>query len=242
MLRKTVLAPAVSVVFALAALALITQVAYAENGMVLVKGGCFSMGAGDGNPDERPAHEVCMDDFFMDKHEVTQKAYMEAMGANPSHFKDCGDCPVENVKWGQAKEYCEKLGKRLPTEAEWEYAAKGGGKDAAYPGTGKALDESAWYRDNSSDKTHPVGLKKPNSLGLYDMGGNVNEWVADIYGENYYKASPKDNPKGPESGEARILRGGSWFCSSEDTRASDRVSSTPDSADFDFGFRCAKSK
>ncbi|MBI5196649.1 MAG: SUMF1/EgtB/PvdO family nonheme iron enzyme, partial [Nitrospirae bacterium] len=197
---------------------------------IFVKGGCYQMGDtfGDGNNDEKPVHEVCVDDLYMGKYEVTQKEWTGIMGSNPSSFKDCGDnCPVEKVSWNDAQEYINKLnsktGKnyRLPTEAEWEYAARSGGKNEKYAG-GNALDSVAWYDSNSGIKTHAVGQKQPNGLGLYDMTGNVLEWVNDWYGENYYKNSPKDNPKGADSGQYRVLRGGSWFYKPQNLRASYR--------------------
>jgi formylglycine-generating enzyme required for sulfatase activity len=193
-----------------------------KGAMVSVKGGCFEMGDtfGDYQPvygmsNEKPIHKVCLDDFKMDKYEVTQAAYQAAMGNNPSHYKNCPNCPVERVIWDEAKEFCGKVGKRLPSEAEWEYAAREEGKKVKY-GTGKneINQGEANYKGHS---TKPVGSYPPNAMGLYDMAGNVLEWTGDWYDEEYYKNSPEKNPKGPEDKpkgpEAftyRVLRGGAW--------------------------------
>lgn len=189
-----------------------------KKSMVFVKGGCFQMGDifGDGKPDEKPVHEVCVDSFYIGKYEVTQEDWFAIMGYNPSQFKECDNCPVEQISWNDAQEYINKLNQktgkkyRLPTEAEWEYAARSGGKKEKYAGSND-LDKVACYKKNSGDKTSQVGQKQPNGLGIYDMTGNNWELVQDWYDENYYKNSPKNNPKGPDSGEYRVYRGGSWF-------------------------------
>lgn len=128
---------------------------------------------------------------------------------------------------------------RLPTEAEWEYAARSGGKNEKYAGTSNEseLGDYAWYSINSGSKTHPVGQKKPNGLGIYDMSGNVWEWVNDWYDSDYYKNSPKNNPTGPSSGQYRVLRGGSWFTGARTTEAPDRSRYGPSIRDNGFGFR-----
>lgn len=138
------------------------------------------------------------------------------MGSNPSHFSSCGDkCPVESVSWNDAQDFISRLnsrtGKRyrMPTEAEWEYAARSGGKREKYAG-GNDVDAVAWYGSNSGSRTHPVGQKQPNGLGLYDMSGNVWEWCQDWYGGSYYNQSSRDNPGGPSSGSSRVIRGGGW--------------------------------
>ena len=175
-----------------------------------------------------------------DKYEVTQAAYQAAMGNNPASFNDCPDCPVEKVTWDEARAYCGKLGKRLPTEAEWEYAAREGGKQVKY-GTGK--NEVSCGTANffpCAGKTAPVGSHAPNALGLHDMAGNVWEWTADWYGEDYYNNSPEKNPKGPDSGTYRVLRGGSWNGSADDTRASIRGTYGPTVRSVYSGFRCTQ--
>ena len=218
---------------------------------VFVKGGCYQMGDGfgDGYADERPVHEVCVNDFYMGTYDVTQKQWKEIMGYNPSQFELCGDsCPVENISWNDAQVFIDKLkqmiGKnyRLPTEAEWEYAARSGGRKEKWAGTSNEpeLVQYAWYNANSGDKTHPVGKRKPNGLGLYDMSGNVWEWCQDFYDENYYRNSPKNNPLGPESGTNHVLRGGSWFNGAGYTRTEKRLSIIPDYRDSNDGFRLVR--
>ncbi len=218
---------------------------------VFVKGGCYQMGDsfGDGYADERPVHEVCVNDFYLGTYDVTQKQWKEIMGYNPSQFDLCGDsCPVENISWNDAQAFIEKLkqmiGKnyRLPTEAEWEYAASSGGRKEKWAGTSteSELGRYAWYNANSGDKTHPVGKRKPNGLGLYDMSGNVWEWCLDFYNANYYGSSPKNNPLGPESGTNHVLRGGSWFNGAGYTRTEKRLSIIPDYRDSNDGFRLVR--
>ncbi|MBI5100477.1 MAG: SUMF1/EgtB/PvdO family nonheme iron enzyme [Nitrospirae bacterium] len=202
-------------------------------GLVLVKGGCYRMGdtLRDVQSDEKPVHDVCVNDFYIGKFEVTQAQWEAVMGNNPSVNRDCGpDCPVENVNWDDVQafiaKYNEKTGNkcRLPTEAEWEFSARGGGKKDNWAGTNEPgnLEQYAWFDRNSEGKLHPVGQKKPNELGIYDMTGGVWEFVEDKYGEFFYTKSPKDNPQGPESGDARVVRGGSWRDSGEDMRNSYR--------------------
>jgi formylglycine-generating enzyme len=220
--------------------------------MVSVKGGCYQMGDtfGDGEQDEKPEHQVCVDDFSIGTYLVTQAEWQAVMGDNPSSFAECGgNCPVESVSWKDAKKFIRQLnartGKRyrLPTEAEWEYAARSGGKQEKWAGTIDAnrLDEYAWYKDNSDMKTHEVGQKQPNGLGLYDMSGNVWEWCQDRYDEKYYEQAKEKNPKGPESGEYRVMRGGSWNYDSSITRAAYRGDINPDNRNSDLGFRLAAS-
>lgn len=214
--------------------------------LVKVKGGCYKMGDtfGEGNSDEKPVHEVCVNDFFIGKYLVTQADWKAVMGTSPSHFS--GDrLPVESVSWNDTQEFITNLnlltGKRyrLPTEAEWEYAARSGGKNQAWAGTSDAarLREYAWYKDNSGGKTHVVGKKKPNGLGLFDMSGNVWEWVQDRYESNWYVESPRKNPQGPKSGSYRVQRGGSWFNSAENIRVSHRYWREPTDRDARLGFR-----
>ncbi|MFA6346557.1 MAG: SUMF1/EgtB/PvdO family nonheme iron enzyme, partial [Syntrophales bacterium] len=216
--------------------------------MVYVPGGCYRMGDtfGDGNSSEKPVHEVCVSDFYIGKYEVTQGQWRQIMGYNPSHFSSCGDnCPVENVSWNDAQNFADKLNNRtgkqyrLPTEAEWEYAAQSGGKSEKWAGTSSesSLRDYAWYDANSEDKTHPVGQKKPNVLGLHDMSGNVWEWCSDGWEMDYYKNSPRDNPKGPADGSHRFFRGGSWSHRAADARASFRYFVRPETRNVNLGFR-----
>lgn len=240
----------------------------APEGMVFVKGGCYEMGDtfGDGIYWEKPAHTVCVDDFYIGKNEVTQEEWVEVMDKNPSKqerlgslaswdeviasprwndlteedkvkvmhwydFKGCFNCPVENVSWDDVQVFVNNLNRktgenyRLPTEAEWEYAARSGGKKENFSGfsdesqlylyanfcdsncdsTSKTKDQTDGY-----ENTSPVGSYRPNGLGLYDMTGNVWEWINDWFDPDYYNKSPKDNPKGLSSGVMKVVRGGSW--------------------------------
>ena len=178
--------------------------------MIRVPAGTFTMG-GNGGDDEKPSHPVNVPSFYIGKYEVTQKQWQIVMGNNPSHFKG-DDLPVESVSWNDAKEFCKKLTEmtgqtyRLPSEAEWEYACRAGTM-GDYAGK---LDEMAWYRKNSVIKTHPVGQKKLNAFGLYDMHGNVWEWCEDVWHDNYNNA-PKDGSAWTDSAKQgdRVLRGGS---------------------------------
>lgn len=200
---------------------------------VLVKGGCFVMGDlfGDGEDDEKTEHEVCVDDFYMGKYEVTQDQYRKITGNNPSKLKR-GKLPVENMSWNDAQNFIHKLNKingqnyRLPTEAEWEYAARSGGKPEKWAGTNNKseLEHYAWYGGN---KTHTVGQKEPNGLGLFDMSGNVWEWCSDWYDKNYYSLSPHNNPHGPSKGSGRVIRGGSASSSAWNVRTADRFGYGP---------------
>ena len=205
--------------------------------MVFVEGGTFQMGSNSGYSSEKPAHNVTVKGFWMGKYEVTQAEYNRVMGTNPSYFK-CDGCPVENVSWEDAAEYARRVGGRLPTEAEWEYAARGGNKSRGYQYSGSNnLDEVGWYENNSGGETHPVGQKKPNELGLYDMTGNVGEWCSDRYDAEYYKKSPQVDPQGPSSGTKRVVRGGSCFLNVYYCRLADRNRGNPDGRDYDIGFR-----
>ena len=214
---------------------------------VWIPAGSFMMGC-DPKSDtcsdsEQPQHKVTLDGFYMGKTEVTQAQWVAVTGSNPSKNKGL-DLPVENVSWQQAKSFCEKVGARLPTEAEWEYAARAGstgrticGDDESCPGT------IAWYEANSGEQTHPVAQKRPNAWGLYDMAGNVREWVADRYGKNYYSKSPEKNPKGPTSGAGKSTRGGSFATHVSFLRLSYRFLVNPSSVfDYVTGFRCVMSK
>ncbi|MFQ5451417.1 MAG: formylglycine-generating enzyme family protein [Nitrospinaceae bacterium] len=205
---------------------------------ILIPTGEFIMGFARGRKNEQPAHRVVLGAFYMDKYEVTQLQYQSVMGQNPSYFKKCPLCPVEWVTWEQARTYCGKVNKRLPTEAEWEKAAKGGVNDSFY-WDGDHPDDFAWYGDNSERRTHPVGGKKPNGYGLHDMAGNVWEWVSDWYDGDYYQISPRANPQGPAREIERVSRGGGWGYSPELLRHSYRESHFPDTRYILGGFRCA---
>jgi len=218
--------------------------------MVRVTGGCYKMGDtfGDGYPDEKPVHEVCVSDFYIGKYEVTQGQWKALMGANVSNFYRCGnDCPVEQVSWEDAKEFIrrlnEKTGKtyRLPTEAEWEYAARSGGKSEKYSG-GNDLDSVAWYSGNSDNRTHPVGQKRPNGLGIYDMSGNVWEWVEDTYSETAYRSHGRKTPVYTGSGNLRVFRGGGWYNDPNYVRTPSRYFDEDDHGFYFLGFRLARTK
>jgi formylglycine-generating enzyme required for sulfatase activity len=222
--------------------------------MVYVRGGTFTMGCtseqgNDCDGDERPTHSVRINSFNIGKYEVTQSQWQAVMGSNPSSFKGCGECPVEQVSWNDIQEFIRKLqnatGKRfrLPTEAEWEFAARGGTRSQGYKYAGSnSLASVAWYNGNGGDKTHSVGQKQPNELGLYDMSGNVWEWCSDRYNADYYTSSPSSNPKGPSSGAYRVLRGGSWYDSATYCRVADRSSGDLSARGDYCGFRVALSQ
>jgi formylglycine-generating enzyme required for sulfatase activity len=185
--------------------------------MVFVQGGTFQMGSNDGESDEKPIHRVTVNDFYIGKYEVTQKQWRDVMGSNPSVNNECDACPVENITWYGIQKFIQILNAktrnqfRLPTEAEWEFSAKGGNQSRNYLYSGSnMLDDVGWWRGNAKAKTHPVGQKMPNELGIYDMTGNVMEFCSDIYNEEYYSVSPTENPIGVSTGEFRAVRGGAW--------------------------------
>ncbi|MGN1213651.1 MAG: SUMF1/EgtB/PvdO family nonheme iron enzyme [Bacteroidaceae bacterium] len=215
--------------------------------MITVEGGVFFMGATfeQENPgaDEMPAHKVTLSSFLIGETEVTQELWMIVTGCRPTTSSDYNwsdkygkgnNYPAYNVSWNDCQDFIAKLndltGKkfRLPTEAEWEYAARGGKKSKGYQYCGSnTIDDVAWYDDNSGDKTHPVKTKQPNELGIYDMSGNAWEWCQDWYSSDYYSVNDANNPQGPVSGSRRILRGGVWFHDAWYCRTSSRNSWAP---------------
>jgi formylglycine-generating enzyme len=234
-------------IFSLACSLVIAQVEFCE--MVFVKGGSFRMGSNLGGQDERPVHEVFLDDFYIGKFEVTQAQWYKILAKDPSqrYFPGCDSCPVERVTWDQVEEFLEKLDEctgmnyRLPTEAEWEYAARGGQFSRGYKYSGgNGLDSVAWYDANSNNKAYPGGKKKPNELGIYDMSGNIYEWCLDWYSADYYAVSPAENPTGPIEGTKRVIRGGSWFFDRSGLRVADREGAVPDLRYGYTGFRLCR--
>jgi formylglycine-generating enzyme required for sulfatase activity len=231
------------------------------DGLLLVKGGTFTMGCTseqrDCKNDEVPTHTVVVDDFYIGKYEVTQAEWRKVMGDDLLEFnnKGCDQCPVDNVSWNDVQEFLRKLNTqtgikyRLPTEAEWEYAARGGNlkRDYLFSGSND-LDDVAWYNSNyltmvthgNAKTTHPVGSKEANELGLYDMSGNVSEWCKDWYGN--YPSVEQSNPSGPISGINRTIRGGSWTDAPEVCRVTRRYGLTPQYRVNFVGFRLARSK
>ena len=217
--------------------------------MIAVEGGTFQMGSpesdAEADDDEKPQHEVTLSNYYIGETEVTQELWETVMGSNPSEFKG-PKLPVENVSWDDCQTFIGKLnaqtGKtfRLPTEAEWEYAARGGKKSKGYTYSGSnTIGNVAWYDGNSGETTHEVGTKQANELGIYDMTGNVWEWCQDWYGETYYEKSPSTDPLGPDSGSSRVNRGGCWWRGVRFCRVAYRYGDSPGSRDDDLGFRLA---
>ena len=236
-----------------------------EADMVRIAGGEFTMGCQNAKREgfcfstERPPHQVTVKDFMMGRYEVTQAQWREVMGGDPPklHNKGCDQCPVEGVTWNEVQDFLDKLNAltgrsyRLPSEAEWEYAARGGALSSGYRYAGSNnIDEVAWYsrnyaagNKNGTEKTtQPVGRKKPNELGLYDLSGNVSEWVADDWHGNYEGAPDNgeawiDQPRSPY----RLFRGGSWISDQHNCRVISRNISAPGERSYSLGFRLALS-
>lgn len=222
--------------------------------MIAVTGGSFTMGDehGLGHSNEQPTHEVTLSNFSIAKTEVTvgqYKTYCNATGVSmpdePSWGWNTND-PIVNVNWHDAINYCDWLSEKLdqnitlPTEAQWEYAARGGNKSKGYKySAGRSMATAGWYNGNSDDKAHSVASKKANELGLYDMSGNVWEWCLDWYDGNYYKTSPNKNPKNTSTGSKKykVLRGGSWVGRASECRVTDRGVNEPDYRIYNLGFR-----
>jgi formylglycine-generating enzyme required for sulfatase activity len=235
--------------------------------MIEIPAGCFDMGdaLGEGMPNELPVHNVCISAFEMDVHEVTNAEYAECVGAGgctapyltdslhrETYYGDptWDDFPVITVDWFQAYNYCAWAGKRLPTEAEWEYAARGGLAGKRYPWGDTVSGTDANYGDSGDpwdNDTSQVTYHAPNGYGLYDMAGNVTEWVNDWFQSGYYSVSPENDPPGPASGEEdeqqreqRVMRGGSFFYNSYYLRVADRGYDAPSAFFYDIGIRCAR--
>ncbi|HEY3739628.1 MAG TPA: bifunctional serine/threonine-protein kinase/formylglycine-generating enzyme family protein [Bryobacteraceae bacterium] len=202
-----------------------------------IPSGNFQMGCSprdtECSPDEAPHFVEITNRLWMSKTEVTQAAYARVTGQHPGLYKG-DDLPVEQVNVDEAQRYCSTIGGRLPTEAEWEYAARGGNPAARYGN----LDDIAWYTANAGRKNHPVAEKAPNGYGLYDMLGNVWEWTADHYGKDYFLHSEVRDPQGPGTGAEQVLRGGNWDYRASVVRASYRGRVEPSYRSFGIGFRC----
>jgi formylglycine-generating enzyme required for sulfatase activity len=223
-----------------------------EARMLKIQGGIFTMGCVNMQDPacfywEKPRHTVMLNTFYMSKFDVTQKEWKAIMGTSPAP-KNCPECPVINVTWYDAMGFIEKLNQlsskiyRLPTEAEWEYAAKGGDKAHGYKFSGgDSAMMVAWYDTIISHEAHPVGQKKPNELGLYDMSGDVWQWCSDWFEEKYYSHSPSNNPTGPNTATPfKCVRGGSWWGPVKDCRVANRDKFEPDKKDDDVGFRLVR--
>ncbi|MBN1250986.1 MAG: formylglycine-generating enzyme family protein [Bacteroidales bacterium] len=232
--------------------------------MVFVKGGTFKMGNLNGDSDEKPVHNVTLDDFYIGKYEVTvaeYKAYCNATGnkmppspnsawyelhPNAKKWEWIDKYPIVHIDWNAANEYCKWLSKTtgenysLPTEAQWEYAARGGEKSKNYKYSGtNNINKVAWYDETSYEKgPRPVGSLRPNELGIYDMSGNAWEWCLDKYGR--YTSQAQKNPTGCESGIFRVIRGGSWYYVDDMTRVTSRDGPYPHFTNYNYGFRIVK--
>jgi formylglycine-generating enzyme required for sulfatase activity len=240
--------------------------------MVSLPGGQFMMGTSQGTPEEGPPHWVIVSPFLIDRYLVTHDQFVKAQLPDPSHWQENPKTPVERVRWRDAKAYCNERsrlegltpsynekttewdcdyaanGYRLPTEAEWEYAARAGSETPYDFGGPDQLKQYAWFADNAEQKTHPVGQKKPNAWGLYDMYGNVSQWCEDVFSPTYYKESPEKDPTGPRDpghDVKRVMRGGNWKVGADQCRATwrqgERTGNTDACFATDFcGFRCVR--
>ena len=213
-----------------------------EPEMVFVEGGNFKMGNAKGERNEQPVHEVTLSSFNIGKFEITQEQWIAVMGSNPSYFKNCDNCPVEQVSIKDIEKYIRKINKltvrnyRLPTEAEWEYVAKGLGAAKESTDNKSNLDDLAWYKLNSEKKIHPVGMKQANELGIYDLFGNVSEWCSDGFAQYSFYSEP--NPRGLTKGVYNIVvRGGSWRDGMNICPESHRDSDYPTHRTNSTGFR-----
>jgi formylglycine-generating enzyme required for sulfatase activity len=216
---------------------------------VLVQGGTFDIGCMSGQPDclrhVGPIHQVNLSSYYIGQYEVTQEQWQAVMGNNPSYFNDCDHCPVEMVSWEDVQDFICRLNEvtgqsyRLPTEAEWEFAARGGNKSRRYQYPYDINpDNFAWYKTNSSNQTHPVGQKRANKLGLYDMIGNVFEWCQDWWGN--CSSYALTCPRVPTNGYCCVDCGGSWFFGSQYCHVGHRGSIEPDNRIYLRGFRLAR--
>jgi formylglycine-generating enzyme required for sulfatase activity len=235
--------------------------------LVLIPAGEFLMGSPDSDKDasddEKPQHRVRITrPFYLGLHEVTQGQYCAVTGTRPSRFGGSDDLPVDSVTWDEAIKFCNDLsereglkpyyqldggvlvggeGYRLPTEAEWEYACRAGSTTRfTFGDDASRLGELGWFLVNSDIKTYPVGQKRPNAWGLYDMHGNVWEWCWDGYQADYYKKSPGADPVGPSQAASRVIRGGCWNSYTRDARSANRSGVTPEYRDGNLGFRLAR--
>jgi formylglycine-generating enzyme required for sulfatase activity len=221
--------------------------------IALIPAGAFWMGSPDGvgPADEHPRHKVYVSAFQMDRFDVTAEEFAACVKAGECAAPGTGELcnygvaarskdPINCVTWDQAESYCEWLGKRLPTEAEWEKAARGGADTKwSFGEDSPVLGAYAWYAANSGGSTHPVGMKNPNQYGLYDMAGNVWQWVSDRYVPQYYQNSPEKDPQGPPAAHDRVLRGGSRSNYANSSRAAIRYWADPEQRVDNTGFRCA---